>query len=111
MVGLTGFEPAAPASRTRCSTKLSYNPIYRQRLALGGYFYRYGCSSAEGALHEATVPTPALCASDPLRGRRGVTKRRNDFDYFREIQRWSQRSSRVAATEGGPRLALRADRS
>lgn len=26
MVGLTGFEPATPASRTQCSTKLSHNP-------------------------------------------------------------------------------------
>lgn len=29
LVGLTGFEPAAPASRTRCSTKLSHNPKAR----------------------------------------------------------------------------------
>src|SRR5207253_2071920 len=26
MVGVTGFEPAAPASRTQCSTRLSYTP-------------------------------------------------------------------------------------
>jgi hypothetical protein len=28
-VGETGFEPATPASRTQCSTGLSYSPIYR----------------------------------------------------------------------------------
>ena len=27
LVGVTGFEPATPASRRRCSTKLSYTPI------------------------------------------------------------------------------------
>ena len=26
MVGVTGFEPATPASRRQCSTKLSYTP-------------------------------------------------------------------------------------
>ena len=27
MVGETGFEPATPASRRQCSTKLSYTPL------------------------------------------------------------------------------------
>ena len=27
MVGLAGFEPATPASRTQCATKLRYNPL------------------------------------------------------------------------------------
>ena len=27
MVGVTGFEPATPASRRQCSTKLSYTPM------------------------------------------------------------------------------------
>ncbi len=26
MVGMTGFEPAAPSSRTKCATKLRYIP-------------------------------------------------------------------------------------
>src|SRR5690606_12570492 len=26
-IGETGFEPATPASRTQCSTKLSYSPV------------------------------------------------------------------------------------
>ena len=33
VVGLTGFEPATPASRTRCSTKLSHNPMRERSLA------------------------------------------------------------------------------
>ena len=27
LVGVRGFEPPAPASRTQCSTKLSYTPM------------------------------------------------------------------------------------
>ena len=27
LVGVPGFEPGAPASRRRCSTKLSYTPL------------------------------------------------------------------------------------
>ena len=29
MIGVTGFEPATPASRRQCSTKLSYTPSFR----------------------------------------------------------------------------------
>ena len=32
MVGVAGFEPATPASRTRCSTRLSHTPTLRARL-------------------------------------------------------------------------------
>ena len=28
MVGVTGFEPATPASRTQCSARLSYTPFH-----------------------------------------------------------------------------------
>ena len=41
MVGVTGFEPATPASRTQCSTRLSYTPTCREKrrgkLSIGGY--------------------------------------------------------------------------
>ena len=30
MVGVTGFEPTTPASRTQCSTGLSYTPTLFQ---------------------------------------------------------------------------------
>ena len=29
MVGVAGFEPATPASRTQCSTRLSHTPTWR----------------------------------------------------------------------------------
>ena len=35
MVGMTGFEPAAPSSRTKCATKLRYIPIYTIQLFYG----------------------------------------------------------------------------
>src|SRR5262245_51879134 len=30
VVGVTGFEPTTPASRTQCSTRLSYTPTCRE---------------------------------------------------------------------------------
>ena len=33
LVGVRGFEPPAPASRTQCSTRLSYTPTKGPRLA------------------------------------------------------------------------------
>src|SRR5271169_449475 len=34
MVGETGFEPATPWSRTRCSTRLSHSPTLRENCQL-----------------------------------------------------------------------------
>ena len=34
MVGVTGIEPATPASRRQCSTRLSYTPNIKNRQAL-----------------------------------------------------------------------------
>ena len=33
LVGVRGFEPPAPASRTQCSTRLSYTPAKARRIA------------------------------------------------------------------------------
>jgi hypothetical protein len=35
MVGVAGFEPATPASRTQCSTGLSHTPTRTRLIALG----------------------------------------------------------------------------
>ncbi len=35
MVGVRGFEPPAPASRTQCSTRLSYTPAKAAHIAPG----------------------------------------------------------------------------
>ena len=49
MVGVTGFEPATPASRTQCSARLSYTPFP----AVGEWeprrFYSIGCPAAKRA--------------------------------------------------------------
>src|SRR5262245_3781574 len=35
MVGVAGFEPATPASRTQCSTGLSHTPTWKAAYSLG----------------------------------------------------------------------------
>ena len=35
MVGVAGFEPATPASRTQCSTGLSHTPTWNAAYSLG----------------------------------------------------------------------------
>ena len=35
LVGVRGFEPPAPASRTQCSTRLSYTPAKAAHIAPG----------------------------------------------------------------------------
>ena len=35
LVGVAGFEPATPASRTQCSTGLSHTPTRTRLIALG----------------------------------------------------------------------------
>ena len=56
MVGTTGFEPATPASRTQCSTKLSHVPtglsVYRRVKDMSTYF----CLARE-ATRDAAGPT------------------------------------------------------
>jgi hypothetical protein len=39
LVGVAGFEPATPASRTQCSTGLSHTPTRRRLIALA-FAYR-----------------------------------------------------------------------
>ncbi len=52
MVGVRGFEPPAPASRTQCSTRLSYTPTLARNgvaPAQGPAIYRPGSGCASGA--------------------------------------------------------------
>ena len=42
MVGVAGFEPATPASRTQCSTRLSHTPTWRAA-------YRHGSAVSQAA--------------------------------------------------------------
>ena len=47
LVGVTGFEPATPASRTQCSTRLSYTPTrcekWRGKHSIGGFGLPLAC--------------------------------------------------------------------
>src|SRR5512142_170066 len=71
MVGETGFEPATPWSRTKCSTRLSHSPVcrpnLRARLAFGTLgarkvaFLLPGPGGVKGSL--AQVPVPARAES------------------------------------------------
>ncbi len=51
---MRGFEPPAPASRTQCSTRLSYTPAKAAHIALGPV-----CGKA-AALHSPVRPATAF---------------------------------------------------
>ena len=53
LVGVAGFEPAAPASRRQCSTKLSYTPITGWVI----YFRSFARASAYSVLQGIQRPT------------------------------------------------------
>ena len=66
MVGVTGFEPATPASRTQYSTRLSYTPNRDRRLT-ESYEWRVtekdANSSKESLYFEAASGASALHAA------------------------------------------------
>ena len=73
MVGVAGFEPATPASRTQCSTRLSHTPTWRAA-------YRGGPAVPQAAKKPSRKrsskqrcirPTPAL-SPPPRRARKGL---------------------------------------
>jgi hypothetical protein len=60
MVGVAGFEPATPSSRTRCSTRLSHTPINWWP----AYSQRCGCTQQAAGLPMSNSRRPA-CMSRP----------------------------------------------
>src|ERR1700712_5176208 len=64
LVGVRGFEPPAPASRTQCSTRLSYTPtegariapVRRSGKALNTSGRGLWCRAAVGGLGPSVVP-------------------------------------------------------
>src|SRR3972149_7562375 len=64
LVGVTGFEPATPASRTQYSTRLSYTPIQFGIIAAGG--------SASGE-----IPAGPLWLSNHAQPRSGLILAKN----------------------------------
>src|SRR5690606_34483535 len=68
LVGETGFEPATPSSRTRCSTRLSHSPALPDPRRCGGY--RSGTARTGDGLADASPPcqrTTAMGATFPCR--------------------------------------------
>src|SRR6478735_8920736 len=78
MVGVAGFEPATPASRTRCSTRLSHTPTWRrayrggsspsqaaEKIDFAEALHRRGCCAIspapEGSTPSAAVPAGEWC--------------------------------------------------
>src|SRR5258708_7037835 len=77
LVGVAGFEPATPASRTRCSTRLSHTPT-----SLAGGLIALlplGCKLARRALPEDHRQAPRACAktgaTEPPRANCGAPPR------------------------------------
>ena len=62
MVGVAGFEPATPASRTQCSTRLSHTPTWRAayRGATGPSQVRFPTPKKRSSKRRCIHPTPAL---------------------------------------------------
>src|SRR6516225_8888840 len=47
MVGVAGFEPATPSSRTRCSTRLSHTPTDKRAYTIAILTRQAGAKAAE----------------------------------------------------------------
>ena len=73
-IGMTGFEPAAPSSRTKCATKLRYIPIqifnYQFRAQLGIFSIRLLRTC--GSLLACPIPQ---CATGTLQDKDPATSR------------------------------------
>jgi hypothetical protein len=91
LVGLAGFEPTTPASRTRCSTKLSHNP-----------------SVGTAGFEPTAARPPAACSSKlsyvPLSTRTGNRTPISGFVDLRPV-RWTMRvrCRRVELNHRSPR--------
>ncbi len=60
LVGVRGFEPPAPASRTQCSTRLSYTPAKARRIAAARYIRKITLDDTAG--------NHLLCGRNLLKG-------------------------------------------
>ena len=60
MVGVRGFEPPAPASRRRCSTKLSYTPMRKRFIACACSIQFNVCVQSFHALQPSVKPRAFL---------------------------------------------------
>ena len=73
MVGVAGFEPATPASRTQCSTRLSHTPTWRAAYRQASTVSQAPKMDLEkrSSKQRCIRPTPAL-SPPPRRARKGL---------------------------------------
>ena len=73
MVGVRGFEPPAPASRRRCSTRLSYTPMRKRSIACACSIQSNVCVQSFQAFQPSVKPRALLAdflqACSPRNGR------------------------------------------
>ena len=62
VVGVTGFEPAAPASRRQCSTRLSYTPTKQGIICQAGISYKRRKCRHGGLVAVWKRPQSGACA-------------------------------------------------
>ncbi len=72
VVGVRGFEPPAPASRTQCSTRLSYTPAKAAHIAL---------AVAPG---KPALQAPGLCRLSRLQGCEAFQHGRNAIQHLEQ---------------------------
>ena len=65
MVGIGGFEPPTPASRRRCSTRLSYIPALRARLYISWQIAARQRPAAEGNKVQLYLPSVGELQAHP----------------------------------------------
>ena len=66
MVGVRGFEPPAPASRTQCSTRLSYTPTHENgAMNPGRELLGEGVYTDPASLRQALLDLPAQARPFP----------------------------------------------
>ncbi len=69
MVGVRGFEPPTPSSRTRCATRLRYTPICQRRSSAGSGLIVNGCRPGNPAKTEFAIAAQLRCKMEARCGR------------------------------------------
>ena len=83
LVGVRGFEPPAPASRTQCSTRLSYTPAKAAHIA------------PRAGPGKASLQARSLTARDAMQVGQALQHVGDAFEHFVEALRLGQGEIRV----------------
>ncbi len=97
LVGVRGFEPPAPASRTQCSTRLSYTPTVRAAIARARACGKRPCLTSEPG-RSRRIAGAGACRQPLQRGRHArTTSNRRGSPAGRSRPRWRPRSAASSA--------------